>query len=363
MVIKNCTFANNSATNGRAVTSDRNFSPTTSSYFQLTDCILWDGGNEIFKDSYASINVTYSDVQDGYSGTGNINANPLFVSGMKGSYYLSQTAAGQPSNSPCIDAGSDTAVNLGLGDKTTRTDHFYDIGMVDMGYHYTVSINPDLNVDAFVDFFDYAILSLDWQQSPDPCDPNSGDINKSGRVDIYDLARLVEDWLTCFVTEATNPEPIDHAAGLSMYVVLQWSPGEKTTSHDVYFGTDFNEVNDADIDNPSVYMGNQDANFWDSNNYNPNGLDFNTTYYWRIDEVAAGCIAKGNIWTFTVDSGKAGNPQPSDGQINVTSQPTLSWSSGKDAISHNIYFGTSLIEVNDARSHPKTPNKHRLWHG
>ena len=38
--------------------------------------------------------------------------------------------------SPCIDAGSDTAVNLGMDDKTTRTDEVTDTGIVDIGWHY-----------------------------------------------------------------------------------------------------------------------------------------------------------------------------------------------------------------------------------
>jgi hypothetical protein len=65
----------------------------------------------------------------------NINADPLFVSSEGFDYFLSQTAAGQPSNSPCVDAGSDTAVNLGLDQRTTRTDLAPDSGIVDMGYH------------------------------------------------------------------------------------------------------------------------------------------------------------------------------------------------------------------------------------
>ena len=46
-------------------------------------------------------------------------------------------------------------------------------------------------------------------------------------------------------------------------------------------------------------MGNQDANHWDTNNYAPAGLDFNTTYYWRIDEIATRCAVKGDVWSFT----------------------------------------------------------------
>ena len=65
-----------------------------------------------------------------------INADPLFWSGPLGDYYLSQVAAGQVSDTPCLDAGSDTAVNLGLDARTTRSDQITDTGTVDIGFHY-----------------------------------------------------------------------------------------------------------------------------------------------------------------------------------------------------------------------------------
>lgn len=43
-------------------------------------------------------------------------------------------------------------------------------------------------------------------------------------------------------------------------------------------------------------MGNQDVNYW---NVNPDGLDFNTTFYWRIDEVNEAFTTKGDVWRFT----------------------------------------------------------------
>jgi len=66
----------------------------------------------------------------------NITADPLFVRGMDGKYYLSQVAAGQGADSPSVDAGTDTAENLGLADRTTATHGFPDEGQVDIGYHY-----------------------------------------------------------------------------------------------------------------------------------------------------------------------------------------------------------------------------------
>ncbi|MBI5609626.1 MAG: hypothetical protein HY902_12210 [Deltaproteobacteria bacterium] len=74
---------------------------------------------------------------------GNLSSNPLFVQTAAGSYFLSQTAAGQAKQSPCVDpvaAGSLTpplANAVGLDTRTTRTDGKPDSGTVDAGYHYT----------------------------------------------------------------------------------------------------------------------------------------------------------------------------------------------------------------------------------
>lgn len=90
-----------------------------------------------------------------------------------------------------------------------------------------------------------------------------------------------------------EPSPADGATGVEPNVVLSWSPVYLAISHDVYFGTDFNDVNDADT-NSTEYMGNFDVNYWD-----PCGLDIQTTYYWRVDGVNDVNIWKGNVWDFT----------------------------------------------------------------
>ena len=290
LTVFNCTIANNSTTNdGGGI-----YGPAI-----VSDSIIW--ANTAINQIQGSANITYSDVQGGFPGTGNINADPRFVTGAMGDYYLSQTAAGQATNSPCVDTGSDTAENLNMNSLITRTDGVPDTGVVNMGYHYPTSIvilDPDLDGNYFVDFFDYALMAINWQQSPDACDPNSGDIIKNGIVDIYDLAELCTDWLACFVTFAAAPEPADHSLGVSRYATLRWSPGENSISHDVYFGTDFNAVDMADTTNSGMYMGNQYVNHWDSNNY-ANELGTDTTYYWRIDEIGPACSTKGSVWNFT----------------------------------------------------------------
>ena len=73
-----------------------------------------------------------------------VGGDPLFVTGPKGDYYLSQVDAGQTSTSPCVDAGSGTAASLGLDTKTTRTDEVGDTGTVDMGFHRDIHVEtPD----------------------------------------------------------------------------------------------------------------------------------------------------------------------------------------------------------------------------
>ncbi|MCK5564437.1 MAG: right-handed parallel beta-helix repeat-containing protein [Planctomycetes bacterium] len=96
----------------------------------ITNCIIWGNGDDL-----SGCSATYSCFSGG-TGT-NISSDPLFETGTFGDYYLSEDAIeGQEDDSPCIDAGSDTAANLGLDELTTRTDDVTDSGTVDMGYHY-----------------------------------------------------------------------------------------------------------------------------------------------------------------------------------------------------------------------------------
>ena len=82
--------------------------------------------------------IHHSDVEGGYAGEGNIDADPLFVDGPEGDCCLSQLAAGQPQDSPCLDAGISTLISAWLnGYTTTRTDGVPDTAPDDIGYHYS----------------------------------------------------------------------------------------------------------------------------------------------------------------------------------------------------------------------------------
>ncbi len=66
----------------------------------------------------------------------NLSADPLFVRGRDGAFYLSQVSAGQAVTSPAVDTGTDLASELGLADRTTAVHDQPDEGIVDLGYHY-----------------------------------------------------------------------------------------------------------------------------------------------------------------------------------------------------------------------------------
>ncbi|MHC4676461.1 MAG: hypothetical protein ACYTBZ_28565 [Planctomycetota bacterium] len=148
---------------------------------------------------------------------------------------------------------------------------------------------------------------------------------------------------------ASDPEPSYLAGNVDPNVVLSWTPGVCAAGHDVYLGTDFNDVNDASDPNVSPGRGRQD-----SNSYDPPGLlEFGRTYYWRIDEVNctdANSLWRGAIWIFTVDDGKAGNVSPRDGASYVPLSVNLVWTPGVLATLHDVYFGTDFNDVNDANS-------------
>jgi hypothetical protein len=98
-------------------------------------------GEALHFDSLSKIAVSHSSFWQNDSsptppGVGVIAADPLFTSGPRGKYYLSQKAAGQAATSACVDTGSLTAAALKLGGRTTRSDGAGDSGLVDLGFHY-----------------------------------------------------------------------------------------------------------------------------------------------------------------------------------------------------------------------------------
>jgi hypothetical protein len=106
-------------------------------------------------------------------------------------------------------------------------------------------------------------------------------------------------WSFTVTGYATNPSPADGATDVSLYSVLKWEPGTDSEEHDIYFGTDFDEVNDANDSDLNVFKA---THVYGANSYDPGILDLGQKYYWRIDEVrnSGADVVKGRIWRFTV---------------------------------------------------------------
>jgi hypothetical protein len=101
---------------------------------------------------------------------------------------------------------------------------------------------------------------------------------------------------------AFSPNPTDGSTDVPRDVTLGWETGALAASHDVYFGELFDDVNDADRNNPRDALANRGQ--IPTSYTPPQRLDFLTTYYWRIDEVNAppsNTVHKGDTWSFTTE--------------------------------------------------------------
>jgi hypothetical protein len=99
--------------------------------------------------------------------------------------------------------------------------------------------------------------------------------------------------------KANRSNPDNGAVNVKQIQILSWSPGENATSHQVYFGTDEEAVRNANTSS-SEYKGTRTLG---SESYDPGKLEWDVTYYWRVDEVEAdGTVQTGNLWIFTTAS-------------------------------------------------------------
>ncbi|MHC4439810.1 MAG: LamG domain-containing protein, partial [Planctomycetota bacterium] len=124
-------------------------------------------------------------------------------------------------------------------------------------------------------------------------------------VRIYDKVLTQEEIQQIMLRPDTRsawaPSPTDGAmTDVERAVPLSWSPGDFAAHHDVYFGIDDFAVADADTsDTTGIYRGRQDLG---NETYNPaETLEYNQTYYWRIDQVNTdGTLSRGRVWSFVV---------------------------------------------------------------
>ncbi len=136
-------------------------------------------------------------------------------------------------------------------------------------------------------------------------------------------------WSFTIVPEtAYSPDPADAAESVGIDDSLSWTPGFGAKLHHVYFGDNFEDVNNA-----------SGAPAQGATTFNPpDELKMAKTYYWRVDEFDAIDTYKGDVWSFTTE-GAVAALDPTNGAVDVTQTPILTWLPGFGA-SHEVYFGT-----------------------
>ncbi|MHC4557907.1 MAG: sugar-binding protein [Planctomycetota bacterium] len=111
------------------------------------------------------------------------------------------------------------------------------------------------------------------------------------RVDEFDSAETYKGVIWSFTTEGavTALNPANGAVDITQTPVLTWAPG-LGTSHEVYFGTDAGSLELKASGN----LGEE--------SYEPGQLEWDTTYYWRVDEAGNANTDSpwtGPLWSFT----------------------------------------------------------------
>jgi hypothetical protein len=104
--------------------------------------------------------------------------------------------------------------------------------------------------------------------------------------------------LWCLTTgsgKACKPIPIDGGNAIAD-TTLNWSPGAYANRHDVYFGSGFDAVQNANWTSVE-YKGAGSKTY-----YEPAPLEEDTTYYWRVDQIGDGTYVKGDVWSFRTTS-------------------------------------------------------------
>ena len=139
LVLFNCTFFGNTADRGGNALAFYSYLNDPPSSMQATNCIFFDGGNEIWKNEETDISITYSNIQGGWADIGNIDTDPMFVDPAVDDYHLLP-------GSPCLDAG-DPAYVPAPGETDLDGQPRVIGGRVDMGvYEHTSAIPIDVGI-------------------------------------------------------------------------------------------------------------------------------------------------------------------------------------------------------------------------
>tara|TARA_B110000438_G_scaffold274859_1_gene295382 strand:- start:487 stop:1482 length:996 start_codon:yes stop_codon:yes gene_type:complete len=129
--------------------------------------------------------ITYSNIENGWEGEGNIDADPLFTDPENGDYTLQQ-------DSPCIDSGTADLDGDGIDDITDYIGLEPDMGAYEFGESSEIMAG-DTNFDGIVDILDIVItvnIIMGFEEAQTG-QFETADINGDGLLDILDLVIMV----------------------------------------------------------------------------------------------------------------------------------------------------------------------------
>ena len=169
-ILTNVTIANNTANNGGGGMYLNYSDPI------MTNSIIWDNSPQSIYTSSGTPLITYSDIEGGWEGEGNIDDNPQFTDPDNGDYTLMET-------SPCIDTG------------TIIEDMEYCGDAPDMGaYEYCEeecgAELADVTGDGQINVLDLVQISYYVLELSTPAYPCAADYNQDGQVNILDLVQI-----------------------------------------------------------------------------------------------------------------------------------------------------------------------------
>jgi len=94
----------------------------------------------------------------------------------------------------------------------------------------------------------------------------------------------------------TFPVPDNGESDITIEPTLSWTAGGLAEAHTLYFGADFDDVNNATVDaHPNVLVVDPEVASVPIDQV----LAFYTTYYWRVDASGADKSWRGDVWQFT----------------------------------------------------------------
>ena len=284
--------------------------------------------------------IEYSNIQGGYTGTGNLNIDPNFVnptSGVGSAYVGTVNDWNLNDNSPCINKG-DPATDTSVYKKDIKGSNRILMKYIDMGCHENGVLWNGNNNSIWNN-------TLNWLVNEIPNDNSNVTItgNVLNNPVISTTVTLNSLWMeedanltlspTADLTisdvfqtinaspgKPTNPSPANASTIFSITPLVTWEctdPESDPLTYDVYYGTNSNPVLVASAITNTTY--------------DPGTLAYNNTYFWKIvahDNHSN--VTVGDIWHFTCQAN-----QPPTITTNAATNITLTTATSGGNIASN----------------------------